>query len=127
MILLLIPIAVGAFCWLAFAAYKSLIHRNATATWLMAFYLLLVVGASAGVYFGFFFSYSVSPTLRIYSFPVPAAFLVLETYSDGTQSWVDFLPPAHICCAGSNIPIFASFAVLPLWFAGLFRRFPDDG
>ena len=124
MLLLLIPIIVGTFIWLAFAAYKSLVRRNATATWLMAFYLLFVVGAGTGIYFGFFFSYFVSPTLRVYSFPVPAAFLVLETSSDGKQNWVDFLPPAHICCAGSNIPIFASIAVLPLWFASLFRRFP---
>ena len=57
MVLLLIPIIVGTFIWLAFTAYKSLVRRNATATWLMTFYLLFVVGASAGVYLGFFFSH----------------------------------------------------------------------
>ena len=125
MAILIISLAIGTLGWAAFAAYMSLQKRGATRSWFVAFFSLLIAGAGIGVYFGFFFSYLAAPTVRIYSFPVPAAFHVLESYGNGTQQWVDFVTPSPILFAGSNVLIFAFAMVLPLWLASVFRRFPQ--
>ena len=121
--ILLIPLALGLLGWLAYLSYRSLVRRDATKLWFAAFFVLLTMGVALGVYFGFYFNYLASPTLRVYAFPVPAAVLVLETYDDGTQSWVEFITPAPILFAGSNIPLFACASVLPVWCLHTLLRF----
>ena len=123
MAILLIPLGIAALGWAAFAAHRSLQRRGASHGWFVAFFGLMAVGACVGIYFGFFFDYLAAPTVRVYSFPVPAAFHVLESYDDGTQRWVDFITPSPILFAGSNVVIFACTMVLPLWLASVFRRF----
>lgn len=125
MAILLIPFAIAAFGWAAFVAYGSLQRRSAPRGWFAAFFALMAVGDCIGVYFGFFFFYLAAPTVRVYSFPIPAAFHVLESYDDGTQQWVDFITPVPILFAGSNVIIFACAMVLPLWLVSVFRRFPS--
>jgi len=125
MVILLIPLAVAALGWAAFAAHGSLARRNAPPRWFVAFFALMFVGACAGVYFGFFFNYLALPTVRVYSFAVASAFIVLESYDDGAKQWVDFITPSPILFAASNVPIFACAMVLPLWLASIFRRFPN--
>ena len=122
MAILLIPLAIAALGWAAFSAHASLQRRGASRRWFVAYFALMLTGGCLGVYFGFFFDYLAAPTVRVYSFPVPAAFHVLESYDDGTQQWVDFITPTPILFAGSNVIIFACALVLPLWLASVFRR-----
>lgn len=112
----LIPIAVAVLAGLAFMAYRSLRRRNVSRGWYIAFFSTMSVGIMAGIYFGFLFRYYASEKLEIVSFPVPSVFLVHEEYQDGESRWVDFVTPAPIIFAGSNVPIFACIAVLPVWF-----------
>ncbi|TWT81710.1 hypothetical protein CA13_31630 [Planctomycetes bacterium CA13] len=125
MAILLIPLAIVALGWAAFAAHGSLQRRGASRGWFAAFFALMAAGACTGVYFGFFFDYLAAPTVRVYSFPVPAAFHILESYDDSTQRWVDFITPAPILFAGSNVIIFSCAMVLPLWLVSAFWRFPS--
>ncbi len=125
MAILLIPIALAVLAGLAFAAYRSLLQRNISRGWYFAFFSAMSLGIVAGIYFGFFFRYYASENLEIVSFPVPAAFFVLEEYPDGETRWIDFVTPAPILFAGSNVPIFACLAVLSVWFVNtLSRKFP---
>lgn len=84
----------------------------------------MLTGACVGFYFGFFFDYLAAPTVRVYSFPVPAGFHVLESYADGTQQWIDFITPMPLLFAGSNVLIFGFAFVLPLSIACLFLKIP---
>lgn len=123
--ILVIPIALAFLGWLAVAVHHSLSARNVSRRWMSAFYCALLVGAVAGLYFGFFFDYYVSSRMRIYAFPIPAAFLVLERYDDGTERWTDFITPAPILFAGANIFVFACLSVVPVWIVNTlacFRR-----
>ncbi len=120
--ILLIPLAIVFFAWLALRVQSSFIHRAVSIRWHTAFYMALVTGAAAGVYFGFFFQYQVSPRLQVFSFPVPAGFLVLERYDDGTERWTDFITPAPVLFAGANIPLLACAAVLPIWIVNSLSR-----
>lgn len=62
---------------------------------------------------GFFFEYQPSPKLRVFGAPVPGAFLHLEG-RPGEEQWVDFITPAPMLFAGSNIVILALLAGLPV-------------
>ena len=119
---LLIPLVLGALGWISVVAHRSLCRRRVSRGWHVAFFTAMLAGLVAGVYFGFFFRYFVSKEVEIVSFPVPAVFIVLEKYPDGESQWTDFVTPAPILFAGSNIPIFACLAVLPVWFANTLSR-----
>ncbi len=120
--ILLIPLALGFFAWLAVRVRASFLQRNVTTGWYVAFYAALAIGAGIGVYFGFYFEYQVSPRMRIFSFPVPAVVMVLERHPDGTDHWTDFITPAPLLFAGANIPLFACAAVLPVWGTNTLSR-----
>jgi hypothetical protein len=115
--ILLIALVLAALGVLAYAAHRSLRRRGVSHGWRIAYFTALSAGVVAGIYFGFFFRYFASPSVEIVSFPVPAAFFVLEEYPDGESRWTDFITPAPILFAGSNVPIFACLAVLPVWLA----------
>lgn len=120
--ILFIPLALTFFAWLAVCVRASFLHRSVTVSWHVAFYSALTIGALIGVYFGFYFQYHISPRMQVYSFPVPAGFLVLETHDDGTERWTDFITPAPVIFAGANIPLFACAAVLPVWSVNTLLR-----
>jgi len=121
--ILLILIALFLLGWLAVAVYRSLYARSVSRRWIAAFYGALFVGAVAGTYFGFFFSYHTSPRMLIHAFPIPAAVIVLEHYDDGTERWTDFITPAPILFASANIFVFACISVVPVWIVNTVARY----
>jgi hypothetical protein len=79
-------------------------------------------GVVAGVYFGFFFSYRCSPKVVIHGFPVPYAFLVLESFIDRTEGWVDYVTPLPWLFAATNILVFACLGTSSVWLANTLTR-----
>ncbi len=122
MLIPLIPFTVLVLGMLAYAAYRSFQRRGVSRGWHIAFFAAMLIGIAAGVYFGFFFKYSPRSGFEVYSFPVPAAFLVLEEYGNGESRWTDFITPAPLLFAGANVPIFACLAVIPIWVLNTLSR-----
>jgi hypothetical protein len=122
MLIPLIPLSVLVLGVLAYAAYRSFQRREVSRGWHVAFFAAVLMGIAAGGYFGFFFKYSPRPGFEIHSFPVPAAFLVLEEYGNGKSQWTDFITPAPLLSAGANVPIFACLAVIPIWVLNTLSR-----
>lgn len=76
-----------------------------------------VFGGTAGFWIALNFSYEPSPGFVVYSFPVPGGFLVLETYDDRTQQWVDFITPLPFLVAMANASLLLSIPVGFVWLA----------
>src|SRR4051812_40753557 len=68
---------------------RALERRGAGPLWWTALVVLLLLGLGAGVWCGFYCEYHYSDSLRVFSFPVPAAFFRLEN-----GDWVDYVSPA---------------------------------
>jgi hypothetical protein len=86
-------------------------RRRAGPGWWCALAVAWLVGAGLGAWGGFFFEYRPTPVLRIFGAPVPGAFLSWEG-PQGEEQWVDFITPAPLLFAGSNIVILALLAGL---------------
>ncbi|WP_406699783.1 hypothetical protein V5E97_13100 [Singulisphaera sp. Ch08] len=80
-----------------------------------------VAGAALGVVGGFFFEYRASPQLRVVGAPIPAVFLHWEG-APGEEEWVDFVTPAPLLFAGSNIAILGLMAACPVGLVFWLRR-----
>ncbi len=122
MLIPLIPLSLLVLSMLAYAAYRTFRQRAVSRGWHVAFFAAVLMGIAAGVYFGFFFKYSPRPGFEIYSFPVPAAFLVLEEYGNGKSQWTDSITPAPLSFARADVPIFAYLAVIPIWVLNTLSR-----
>jgi hypothetical protein len=57
----------------------------------------------------------------IFGAPIPAAFFHWEG-PPGKEQWVDFITPAPLLFAGSNVVILALLAAIPVGLAFRFRR-----
>jgi hypothetical protein len=115
-----VPLALVLFALAASAAFlaiRMLRAGRAGPRWWAALAALLAAGTAAGVWCGVCCEYQVSDRLRVFSFPVPAAFFHLE---DGL--WMDYVTaaPALVACCNVGVVPFAS--VLPLTAAYLWRR-----
>ena len=80
----------AAILWFAIT-YLS-VHGAGIVGWITVV-LAAVLGLVAGWWLAFHFSYELSPEVIVSSAPVPANFLVLEKYADGTQQWMNFTVP----------------------------------
>jgi hypothetical protein len=96
-------------------------RRQAGRGWWCALAVAWLIGAGLGVRGGFFYEYRPSPVLRVIGAPVPGAFLYWEG-PPGEEQWVDFITPAPVLFAGSNIAILALLAGLPVGLVFLLRR-----
>lgn len=114
MLIPLIPFSVLVLGMLAYASYRSFQRRGVSRGWHIAFFAAMLVGVAAGVYCGFVFKYSPRSGFEVYSFPIPAAFLVLKEYGNGESGWTDFITPAPLLFAGVNVPILTCLAVIPI-------------
>src|SRR4051794_14848749 len=94
-------------------AVRSLLARRAGAPWWGVMAAAWVAGAVLGVWSGFYFEYRPEPKLRIFGAPIPAAFFHLEG-PPGQEQWVDFITPAPLLFAGSNVVILALLAACPV-------------
>ena len=111
------------------AIVRMLRQRQVGAGWWAALSAAWLAGAALGVWSGFFFEYRPSVRLRVLGAPVPAAFLHWEG-PPGEEQWVDFITPAPLLFAASNVVILAFLAGCPVglvyWLAGLRGR-PQRG
>jgi hypothetical protein len=84
-----------------------------------------LAGASLGVWSGFFFEYQATPRLRVVGAPVPAAFFHWEG-PPGQEQWIDFITPAPLLFASSNVVILSLLAACPVglvfWLCGRHTR-----
>jgi hypothetical protein len=100
---------------------RSFIARRARPPWWEALAAAWAVGAVVGVWSGVFFEYRPVPNLRVFGAPIPAAFFHWEG-PPGEEQWVDFITPAPLLFAGSNVVILALLAASPVGLAFRFRR-----
>jgi hypothetical protein len=114
---LLVLVAVAVMAWADFAAIRGMARSRARGAWWVALAIFLLVGVAGGVWCGFCCEYQVSGHLRVFSFPVPAAFLHLE---DG--QWVDYITPAPLLVALFNVVAVAIVCLLPLSAAYFYYR-----
>jgi hypothetical protein len=110
---LLIPVALVALALANVVTVRSLRRRQAGAGWWVALAIAWLAGAAVGLWGGFFFEYQPSPRLRVFGAPVPAAFFHWEG-PPGEEQWVDFITPAPLLFAGSNVPIMALLCGCPV-------------
>jgi len=113
----LIPAIIGLLAYSNIIIVRLFNPRLTGPRWWVALVVAWLVGGALGVWSGFFFEYQVSPTLRVAGAPVPAAFFHWEG-PPGEERWIDFITPAPVLFAGSNIVILAM--LLPWWVATLF-------
>jgi hypothetical protein len=112
----------GVIVLLAFAnAAIVRLLRRAGRGWWCALAVAWLAGAGLGMWGGFFFEYRPTPDLRVFGAPVPGAFLHWEG-PRGEEQWVDFITPAPLLFAGSNIAILALVAGLPVALVFLFQQ-----
>lgn len=69
---------VALAAWADTATVRGLVRNHAGFPWWIALAVLTFLGTAGGIWCGFYCEYHVSPVLRVFSFPVPAAFFHLE-------------------------------------------------
>jgi hypothetical protein len=110
---LLIPVVLALLAAGNVAIVRLFRLRQAGPGWWTALAVAWLFGAALGTWGGFFFEYWASPRLRVVGAPVPAAVWHLEG-RPGDEQWVDFVTPAPLLFAGSNVPILALLAGWPI-------------
>jgi hypothetical protein len=113
---LLIVVITWLLVWANMATVSTLNRRHAKAGWWLIFAVAWAAGAGIGVWSGFFLEYQATPTLRVFGFPISAAFFHYEG-PPGQEKWIDFIMPAPILFAGSNIFILGMIAACPVGLA----------
>jgi hypothetical protein len=103
---LLIPALIGLLALADAIIVRMLRQQGAGMVWWSALSAAWLAGAALGVWGGFFFEYQPSPRLRVFGAPVPAAFFHWEG-PPGEEQWVDFITPAPVLFAASNVAILA--------------------
>ena len=94
-----------ANAWVA----KLLLRCESGCNWWIALCMAWLAGAACGVWSGFFFEYRPSPQLRIQGVPVPVVAFHWEG-PPGNEHWVDFVSPAALLFALSNVVLIALLA-----------------
>lgn len=110
---LLIPAAIALLAFADVAIVRMFQRRHAAAWWWVALASAWLVGAALGVWSGFFFEYQATPRLRVFGAPVPAGCFHWEG-PPGKEQWVDFITPAPVLFAASNIVILALLVGCPV-------------
>jgi hypothetical protein len=110
---LLIFVVIAVLGYLNLSIVRLFGRRRAGRRSWTALILAWAIGAGLGVKGGFFFEYRPSPALRVAGAPIPGAFFHREG-PPGQEQWVDFITPAPLLFAGSNIVIVALLAACPI-------------
>ncbi len=119
---IIIIVALALLGWLSVVAVRSLRVRGIGWPWWSALGICLAAGFALGVWFGFFFEYQPSPRLRILGCPVPVVAFALEKSADGEEHWTDFVTPAPLLFAASNVLLFSFVSIYPVWLANTLWR-----
>jgi ABC-type xylose transport system permease subunit len=110
-----IPVLVALLLGTDAAIVQLFRKRRAGRGWWAALIAAWTVGAAAGLWSGFFFEFQPSPRMRVLGFPVPAGCFLWEG-PPGEETWVDYVTPAPLLFAASNIAI---VGVVASWPVGL--------
>jgi hypothetical protein len=110
---LLIPVLVGLLTLGNVVTVRLFRRREAGVGWWVALATTWFAGTALGVWGGFFFEYQPSPRLRVFGAPVPAAFFHWEG-PPGEEQRVDFITPAPLLFAGTNVPIMGLLVACPI-------------
>ena len=113
---LIIPIVIALLTAANVLIVRRLQRHHAAREWWISLSIAWLTGAALGIWGGFFFEYQLSPRLRVFGAPVPAAFFHLEG-PPGQEVWVDFITPAPLLFAASNVALLALLAACPLGLA----------
>jgi hypothetical protein len=108
-----IPAVVALLAYADLLIMRMFQRRQAGRVWWTALAVAWLAGAALGTWAGFFFEYQPSPRLRVFGAPVPATFFHWEG-PPGEERWVDFVTPAPLLFAGSNVVILALLAACPI-------------
>jgi hypothetical protein len=108
---LLIPALLALLVLADAAIVRMLQQRQARAGWWAGLSAAWLAGAVLGAWGGFFFEYQLSPRLRVLGAPVPTAFFHREG-PPGEEQWVDFLTPAPLLFAASNVALLGLLAFI---------------
>ena len=103
-LLILLLLAPVSYCNVLIV--RSFLARSAGVPWWGVLAAAWLAGATIGAWCGFGFEYRPVPTLRVFGAPIPAAFFHWEG-PPGEEQWVDFVTPAPLLFAGSNVVILA--------------------
>lgn len=101
-------------------------RRRAGPGWWIGLTVAWAVGAGLGFVGGFFFEYRPLPEFRVAGAPIPAAFFHWEG-PPGHEQWVDFITPAPLLFAGSNVVILGLLAACPVGLAFRLGRRGTEG
>ena len=118
---LLILIIIALLGWANVAIIRRFRSQVAGWGWWTSLLLLWTAGATIGVWGGFFFEYLACPTLRVCGAPVPVGFFHLEG-PPGQQQWIDFITPAPLLFALSNVVLMTLLLACPVWLAFVYRH-----
>ena len=118
---LLIFAAVALLAYFNVAIIRLFRRRRAGPYWWSLLIVAWAIGMGLGVKGGFFLEYRPLPQLRVFGAPIPAAFFHLEG-PHGDEQWVDFITPAPLLFAGSNIVIVGLLGACPVGLVFWFRR-----
>jgi hypothetical protein len=113
---LFIPVVIALLTAADILIVRRFQRRHAAMGWWIALSIAWGTGTALGIWGGFFFEYQLSPRLRVFGAPVPAAFFHWEG-PPGQEDWVDFITPAPLLFAASNVPILALLAACPIGLA----------
>lgn len=108
---------IGIAACVLIAICNSFMVDRASHRWWYLLGLTAVVGGVVGVWIAFNVSYHPSSGVLVFSFPVPAGFLVLEHYDDGSQAWVDFATPTPMFIAAANACLLFAIPICFVWLA----------
>jgi hypothetical protein len=118
---LLLAVVVSLLACVNVAVFRSFWGHRVGSVWWGVLIAAWGAGAVLGVWGGFCFEYQPLNELRVAGAPIPAAFFHWEG-PRGEEKWVDFLTPAPLLFAGSNVFIVALLAGCPVWLAFWLRR-----
>lgn len=120
---LLIFAVAAALAFLNAVFVRLLLRRQANRRWWYALAVAWFAGVGLGVWGNFFFEYQPTPKLRVFGVPVPCAVLKWEG-SPGEEQWVDYVVPAPLLIAASNVIVIAlTGGILVGLVSLLWRRF----
>jgi hypothetical protein len=118
---LLIFSVVALLAYANVVTVRCFLARRANPRWWVVLAASWAAGAVVGVWSGFFFEYRPETRLRVFGAPIPAAFFHWEG-PPGQEQWVDFITPAPLLFAGSNVVILALLAACPVGLVFWLRR-----
>jgi hypothetical protein len=112
---------VSLLAYLNLLIIRSFRRRSVGPGWWTMLIIAWAAGSALGFVGGFFFEYQPSPHLRVAGAPVPGAFFRWEG-PPGEEQWVDYITPAPLLCAGSNVAIIGLLAACPIGLAFWLQR-----